>query len=758
MTPPSPLRPLAAALRTLSPGIPEPSLTPHPGPLPQGERRNTSQAGRQRGNTSQGERGNTRILPLGALLTGMAFASLPALSQAPGRTEEVTAPAVEVQGNREEDTYRSDVTSVGKLPQAPRDVPQSLTVIPQQVFEDRGAASLAQALQNAPGITFAAGEGGRIGDNFSMRGFPIYGDLYLDGLRDVAQYNRDVFNLQQIDVLRGASSMLFGRGSTGGVVNQVSKQPTLVDRYQAAFTLGSNVYKRATVDLNKALGPTTAVRLNAMVHDADSFRGEGPHYERYGVAPSITWGIGTRLEVNLSYFYLNEDNVPDFGVPYFQNKPLDVPVDRFYGFANGAYERYETSVATASVLYRFTPDMSIRSVLRKGDYERDLWASVPRLPAGTAAITDSTPVNRQRQARGGEEDPIVSQTDFTSAFKTGRMSHLLLAGVELAHEEADRWSYAPTGTIPPTTVGNPDPYPVLPVGFFNQVRTGQVSFESDSIGLYVQDIVEFLPRWKLLLGVRWDQLDADYERAAPLGPLSRKDQVWSYRTGLIWQPTPMQSYYLAYGTSFNPSAELYSLDVRGSNTPPEESRNTELGAKWDFERGLSLRAALFRTEKTNERNTDPLVADEFLLSGRRHTDGIELEAAGRITPRWEVFGGVAWMDAEIDESINPNEVGNWPLYTPPYTANLWTVYRLGGGWQVGGGFNAAGKRYGNNANTNYAPSYVRWDAMLSYEQRYWALRFNVFNLFDTVYYETVYQGHVIPGTSRVVLGTLELRY
>ena len=116
------------------------------------------------------------------------------------------------------------------------------------------------------------------------------------------------------------------------------------------------------------------------------------------------------------------------------------------------------------------------------------------------------------------------------------------------------------------------------------------------------------------------------------------------------------------------------------------------------------------------------------------------------------------MDAEIDESINPNEVGNWPLYTPPYTANLWTVYRLGGGWQVGGGFNAAGKRYGNNANTNYAPSYIRWDAMLSYEQRYWALRFNVFNLFDTVYYETVYQGHVIPGTSRVVLGTLELRY
>jgi len=692
-----------------------------------------------------------RMIPLGALLTGMAL-TVPLAAQ-----EEVTTPQVDVEATRARESYQPEITSVGKLQQAPRDVPQSLTVIPESVYNDRGNASLQQALGNAPGITFGAGEGGRIGDNFTMRGFPIYGDLYLDGIRDVAQYNRDLFNTQQIDVLRGASSMLFGRGSTGGVVNQVSKQPMLVDEYEAIATLGSYGYSRATLDLNKAIGSSTGLRVNAMVHDADSFRGEGPHYERWGVAPAVTWGMGTRLELGLSFFYLKEDNVPEFGVPYFQRRPLDVPVDRFYGFANGAYERYETGIVTASALYRFTPDVSLRTMLRAADYERDLWTSVPRLPGGTTVVTDATAVNRQRQARGGEETPVTIQSDLNAKFNTGRLEHLLLAGMELTWEDAKRWNYAPTGTIPPTTVGDPNPYPALPAGFFTKTRTGEVNFEADSIGLYVQDIVEFLPGWKVLLGVRWDRLDADYERAEPLGPLDRTDSVPSYRTGLIWQPDAVQTYYLAYGTSFNPSAELYSLDVRGSNTPPEKSRNFEIGAKWDLARGLSLRAAVFRTEKTNERNTDPLVADEFLLSGRRHTDGIELEAAGRITPKWEVFGGVALMDAEIDESINADQEGNWPLYTPPYTANLWTVYQLPHGWQVGGGFNAVGKRYGNNANTNYAPGYIRWDAMLSYVQPRYTLRLNVLNVFDTVHYETVYQGHVIPGTSRVFLGTIEVK-
>lgn len=703
-----------------------------------------------------------KLLPLGAMLTGMTLATEPALAQAPpGPAQgETTLPTVDVRDAREGGGYRGDVTEIGRMPQAPRDVPQSLTVIPEQLMQDRGNATLQEALQNAVGITFAAGEGGRIGDNFALRGFSINGDLYLDGIRDVAQYTRDVFNLEQIDVLRGAASMIFGRGSTGGVVNQVSKQPYVIDQYSAALTYGSFDYKRGTADLNKVVGENAAVRLNAMWTDSDSFRGDGPKYERWGVAPAFRWGIGTQTEVALSYYYLNVDNVPDFGVPWYQGRPLDVPVDRsFYGFANGAFEKYETGIATGSLTYRFSPTTWIRTVLRRGDYERDLWSSVPRLAGNPPFITDSTLINRQRQARGGDETILVSQTDFVSTFGALGMKHQVLAGVELAREEAERWGYAPTGTIPQVRVGYPDPFPVLPANFFNKVRVGEVNYKGNTIGIYGQDMIEFVPNWTLLLGLRWDQLDADYERAAPLGPLSRLDRVWSYRTGLLWQPSLAQTYYIAYGTAFNPSAELYSLDLRGSNTPPEESRNMEVGAKWDLlENNLSLRTAIYRTEKTNERNTDPLVADQFLLSGRRHTDGIELEGAGRIARNWELYGGVGWMWAKIDESINRNEVGHWPLNTPPYTANLWTTYRLPYGWRIGGGFYAAGGRYGNNANTVYAPGYIRWDAMVAYEQPHYAFRLNFFNLFDTVYYDTVYQGHVIPGSPRAVQATLELKF
>jgi catecholate siderophore receptor len=335
----------------------------------------------------------------------------------------------------------------------------------------------------------------------------------------------------------------------------------------------------------------------------------------------------------------------------------------------------------------------------------------------------------------------------------------VLAGLEYTNENARRWSYAATGTIPPTTVGSPNPYPALPPGFFDQARTDEVNYKSNSVGLYAQDIMDLTPVWKIMLGARWDLLDAEYQRALPLGPLDRTDRVWSYRTGLIYQPSDVQMYYAAYGTSFNPSAELYSLDVRGTNTPPEESFNAEIGAKWELLDGnLSLRTAIYRTEKTNERNTDPLVADQFLLSGRRHTDGIEVEMAGKLTPNWDIFAGGTVMRARIDESINASDIGKVPLYVPPYTANLWTVYNFGHGFRAGGGFNAVGKRYGNLQNTNVAPAYVRWDAMASYEQRNWLVRLNLINALNETYYDSVYAGHVIPGSARVIQATLELRY
>lgn len=682
--------------------------------------------------------------------------------------KETTLDAVTVKALRDSEAkgYQGGTTQIGKLPQLTIDIPQSVTVVPEQLIDDRNADTLKEALRNVPSLTFNAGEGGRIGDNITLRGYSIVGDLYLDGIRDVAQYNRETFNLQQIDVLRGSASTLFGRGSTGGLVNQVSKTPLLKDANEVKTTYGSFDYKRVTTDLNEAIGENSAVRLNAMYTDTDSFRDE-VHQSRWGIAPSIAWGIGTANELTLSYYYLQDDNIPDYGVPYFEGKPLNVPVERFYGLANANYETNETGIATSTYIHRFSNDTNVKTVLRAADYERDLFASAPRIAGAPAVITDATVINRGRQWRAGQENTLTSQTDFTTKFDTGDIKHEVLLGAELAREDAERWNWRNPGAaipVPTTTVGNPDANPLLPAGFLDREKnpTSIVSYEASTVGLYFQDTLQFTPAWKVVLGARHDDFEADYDRPEPQGDLSRVDRVWSYRSGLLYQPAETQTYYVSYGTSFNPSGELYSLDDRGTNTPPEESRNIELGAKWDLLDGdLSLRTALFRSEKTNERNTDLAVSiEENLLSGRRHTDGIELEAAGRITPNWQVFATAASLKGIINEATGSqaNTLGKTPINTPDYTASLWSVYKFGSGWRVGGGFEAVGARFANADNTNEVPSYTRWDALLSYDQKEYEVKLNVFNLFDEKYYEAVYQGHTVPGTTRAVQLTYEVKF
>ena len=717
--------------------------------------------------TATSSRAVGRLLPLGAILGGFALAPTGGVAQtadeAAASGRETTLPTVNVRSEREREpgSYQPGVTTVGKLPQLAKDIPQSLTIVPETLWQDQNATTLREALRNVPGLTFNAGEGGRIGDNFTLRGYSVVGDLYLDGIRDNAQYERDLFNLEQVDVLRGAASMIFGRGSTGGIVNQVSKQPVLQDQYRAGVTLGNYSFARGTADLNKVIGENAAIRLNVIGNNADSSRDE-VHVQRWGIAPAVRWGIGTRDEFYVAYYYLDYEGLPDYGVPYFRGRPLDVPVTRFYGLANADYQRDSASIGTASWIHRFSPDTSWRTVVRQGLYQRDLWATAPRLAGNPPAITDSTVINRQRQARGAEEEAFTLQSDFVTKFNTGPIQHQVLAGVELLREDVHRWNNVGAVASPPTTVGNPNPNPVLPPNYFTSItRTGDVYFDAGTVGLYAQDIIRFLPQWSLMLGARWDDFNADYTRPLPQGDLSRTDRVWSYRTGLMFQPSDYQSYYLAYGTSFNPSGDLYALDDRTANTPPEESRNLELGGKWEaFEGNLSLAAAVFRTEKTNERNTDLSIPDLSLLSGRRHTDGIEIQAAGRLTPNWEVFAGGSLMRAEIDEASGQqaNTQGKVPINTPDYTYNVWTTYRLPEGWRVGGGFYGVGDRYGDAANSNVVPGYTRWDAMLAYEQRFYAVRFNVLNLFNARYYEGVYQGHVVPGTLRAVQLTLELRY
>lgn len=682
-------------------------------------------------------------------------------------TKEKTLSTVEVKETREiqGNGYQGGATRVGKTTQLPKDIPQALTIVPEQLMRDRNADTLKESLRSVAGLTFNAGEGGRIGDNIVLRGFYSFGDLYFDGIRDVAQYNRENFNLEQVEVLRGSAAMLFGRGQAGGVINQVSKEPGLVDKGSVSATAGSFSYGRVTTDVNKVLGENAAFRVNAMKTEGNTSR-DDVKTERVGIAPTLRLGIGTANEFSIGYYHLKTENTLDYGVPFFDGRPLNVPANRFYGTSKD-YERNETKMLTGNYIHRFAPGTELKSMLRVADYQRDLWGVAPRLAAGTTLVTDATTLNRGRQARGGEEHTLTSQTDFTTKFTTGSLKHEALVGLELLKERAGRWSYnsIATAVAPATTVGNPDPNPVLPGTYGNELRNGIATYSGWSKALYGQDTVEFLPGWKVLAGIRRDQLDASYSNGAQVDY-----GEWSYRTGLSWQPDDYRHYYLAFSDSFNPTADLYQFTTTSTVYPAERSRTVELGAKWELMEGnLSLRTSLYRASKKYERNTDiDSAGTAQLLSNRRHTDGLELEAAGRITPNWEVFGGVAFMKARIDEQAAGQStalVGMRPRNSPPYTASLWSTYRLTGGWRVGAGVEAKGARlaYGLGANApspNVAPRYQRWDAMVAYEQKRYSLKLNVLNLLNKRYYDSIYEngGHVVPGTTRAVQLTGEYKF
>jgi len=718
--------------------------------------------------SSRNQFGST-LVPISTLAAAVVFGINPAAAQTANeaQTKDATLPTVTVKDNRdrEEKGYQGDKTRVGKTPQLTKDIPQSVTIISEQLIRERNADTFKEALRNVAGLTFNAGEGGRIGDNITLRGYSAVGDLFLDGIRDIAQYNRETFNLEQIDILRGSASMLFGRGSTGGVINQVSKKAKPVDSNEVALTVGSFDYRRLTADLNKVINEDLSFRLNAMTTDTDTFR-DGPHQKRYGVAPTLTWGAGTSDEVTLSYYYLKDNNIPDYGVPYYRGRPLDVPVNRFYGMSNVDYERNETNIATASYTHLIDNDSSVRAIVRRAHYDRDLRATAPRLAVpGAASILDSSVINRQRQARGGEEDTLAAQVDFNTKFTAAGMKHELLAGAEFLDEKANRYNYTSLPyTSLATTVGNPNTTPVVPAGFYESfVPLTAGAYKGHTYSAYGQDTIEFIPKWKALFGARFDSMRADYDTYSAGvygGSFTRKDDIWSWRTGLMYQPTKLATYYASYGTSFNPSAELYQLDPRTSNTPPEKSRNIELGAKWEMLDGdLSVRTAVFRSEKTNERNTDVADPDVYLLSAKRHTDGVEVEAVGRINPQWDVFGNVAFMRAKVDEgSSAAASFGKTPLNTPNHTFSLWTTYKFAPGWKVGGGVEGVGDRWANSANSALVPGYRRVDALLEYAAKAYSVKLNVLNLFDKKYYEGVYAGHVLPGTERAMQLTLTTKF
>ena len=711
------------------------------------------------------------LLPLGALMLAASTAGWAQTANQPTPTLSTVVVQEKAEGPQGKNTLRATTTSIGKGQQQLRDIPQSVTVQTERLIDDRNLDDLREVLRTTSGITFQAGETGE--EDVRLRGFSLQqaGDLYRDGLRDGALYERDTFNDDRVEVLKGSASMLFGKGSTGGVVNQVSKQPFLMTQQEVDYTLGTGQSHRLTGDFNFLTGQDAALRLNVMAHDADNW---GASQRKVGIAPTYRWGIGTRDEFSVGLFHLDIEGRPLYNHPWILSEgdrgtlQAVLPARNYYGLASDHLDTRAT-YATISHVHRFDHEGALRTQLRHGRYERDLLASAVRFgtPTTRDTLSDATPITRSPKARIGVSDLTQLASDYSGNFDWGGRKHQLLGGLDLYKEEARRANIftAGLGPSPATTVGTPND------GASVADTRGAPSFtrfDASNIGLYAQDTVTLTPTVKLIGGVRFDHFTASYVTPDGVETSARSENLWSPRIGALYQPNATASYYASFGTSYNTSGDTYQFtprppaDERAANTPAEKSRNFEIGGKWDvFDQRVLLGAAVFYSEKYNERNTDPdTAAAQELLSGKRHAAGVELNLAGRITPKWEVFFNHTWIpEAEIDESNQALAAdgrgaqvrGDRPALTPRHSGSLWTTYRVLPKLRLGGGLNYRSPQHPEGARHVKAPGFMTVDAMAEYtfDDR-WSARLNVTNLTDKLYADTLYRGFYGPGAPRRV--------
>jgi catecholate siderophore receptor len=720
---------------------------------------------------------------LASAMVGGAMAMNPALAQDAAQTDVQGLAPVVVQGAAGGDYQMPEAASSPKFTAPLLDTPRTITIVPEELIKDRGATSLQDVLRTTPGVTLGSGEGGTpAGDRPFVRGYEASTDIFVDGVRDYARSSHETFNLESVELIKGPSSAYTGRGGTGGSINLETKKPKQDDFFEVSAGFGNEQQWRTTIDGNIAFNETSAFRLNMMKMGGDVPGRDGVTADRWGIAPSLSFGMGTPTRVTLSYSHIENNDMPDLGIPFSnaarpdRTTPPGVDRNNFYGRHNVDFRENVSDIATARLEHDITDNLTVRNTTRYGKSLNHYLMTRPSFD--NCAVGNGPPCStegpgaqfaRADRARWRSSESLLNQTDVYGEFMTGSFKHNFAAGIEFSKE--DVYSKAMTGLPYDSFPGRRELdslySPNAGRDYSYRLSYGPKSKDGDikTRSAYFLDTIELSDQFSVNFGLRHDNFKVQNTTD------SRSDSFFNYQLGLVYKPAPNGSIYLSYATSSNPSGENLG-QAGGADGPaggaaindlkPERSRSWELGTKWDFlDDNLSFTSAIFETRKTDARTFDPLTGD-VSLGGNNRVRGVEFGLTGALTNKWDIWAGYTFLDPKITKYQNSSAVfdGNQIKFIAKHSATLWTTYKVLPALTIGGGASYVGERYVDDANNYKLPSHVRYDAMARYDvNKQLSLQLNVNNISDTEVYDASHVGvFANVGAGRSYMLTATYRY
>lgn len=681
----------------------------------------------------------------------LATTMLTALGGAPAAALEADEPEpITVVGRRP--SYAEDGTSTATRTDTPlRDVPQSVSVITNDLIDDQAMKSMADVVRYVPGVSMGQGEGHR--DAPTLRGNSSTADFFVDGVRDDVQYYRDLYNAEHIEVLKGPNAMIFGRGGGGGVINRVTEWANWSPHRELALTAGSYEQLRGGADLGFALNDAAALRFNAMYEDTASYR-DFVTLERWGVNPTAVFRFSENTGLRAGYEHFVDDRTVDRGVPSQDGRPYDASRRAFFGNPDASYAETQVDALTLAFDHAFTSKLRLRNHTLVGDYYKfyqNIHANSPVDGAGNVAL--------QGYNSSTERQNIFNQTDLVWRTSTGSIGHAVLVGLEFGSQETDN-TRAPNFTgLPTVNIANPT---TTATGVIPSPLQTNNHVETNVAAVYLQDQVSLSDQWQIIAGVRLDRFDLDFDdRRAPNADFSRDDDLVSPRVGVIYRPIDPLSFYASYSVSYLPQSgdQFSSLDATTSALDPEEFENVEFGVKWDVLANLALTAAIYRLDRTNTRAIDPITS-LTVLTGAQRSEGFELGLTGSVTDAWQIAGGYSYQDVEITRTTTAAPAGRIVPLTPKHTFSLWNMYRFSPRWGAGVGVTRQSEMFASISNAVTLAEFTRVDAALFFAVTDQVeAQLNVENLFDEEYWGTAHNdNNITPGSPSAVRFTLRTRF